>query len=145
MRPAVGKRHDADRGGGRDFARLVSAMGHQVQREARQGSLPPRSRRIARGLYGGRQAPWHPGRRRTATGRRAGAGQELKIKSALMVGIPVIDIGASTVEEFYAFTDMRPDEEKWELIDGEPILNASPSPLHQRILKNLVVALGNRE
>jgi Uma2 family endonuclease len=27
-------------------------------------------------------------------------------------------------------TDTRPDNEKWELIDGEPILNASPSRLH---------------
>jgi Uma2 family endonuclease len=50
-----------------------------------------------------------------------------------------------TVDEFYAFTDTRPDEEKWELIDGEPILNASPSKLHQRILKNLTFALGQLE
>jgi len=50
-----------------------------------------------------------------------------------------------TVEEFYAFTDTRPDEEKWELIEGEPILNAAPSRLHQRIIKNLILALGNRE
>lgn len=46
-----------------------------------------------------------------------------------------------TVEEFYAFTDTRPDEEKWELIDGEPVLNASPSPAHQWIIANLVFAL----
>ena len=38
-----------------------------------------------------------------------------------------------TVEEFYAFTDARPDEEKWELIDGEPILNASAQLLHQQL------------
>ncbi|SRR5579871_1109951 len=62
-----------------------------------------------------------------------------------MVGIPVIDTGPMTVEDFYAFTDKRPDEEKWELIDGELILNAAPSRLHQRIVKNLVIALGNRE
>jgi Uma2 family endonuclease len=62
-----------------------------------------------------------------------------------MVGIPVIDTGPVTVEAFYAFTDTRPDEEKWELIDGEPILNAAPSRLHQRIVKNLILALGNRE
>ena len=49
------------------------------------------------------------------------------------------------MEEFYAFTDTRPDEEKWELIDGEPVLNASPSPLHQWIVKNLTIALGMRE
>ncbi len=62
-----------------------------------------------------------------------------------MVGVPVIDTGPMTVAEFYAFTDTRPDEEKWELIDGEPILNAAPSRLHQRIVKNLIVALGNHE
>src|ERR1700733_9364320 len=49
-----------------------------------------------------------------------------------------------TVEEYFAFTDTRPDNEKWELIDGEPILNASPSPVHQWIVGNLLVALRNR-
>jgi Uma2 family endonuclease len=54
------------------------------------------------------------------------------------MGVPTIKTGPMTVEEFYAFTDTRPDEEKWELIDGEPLLNASPNRLHQRILRNLV-------
>jgi Uma2 family endonuclease len=62
-----------------------------------------------------------------------------------MVGVPVIDTGPMTVEEFYAFTDTRPDEEKWELIDGEPILNAAPSQMHQLIIKNVIVALTIRE
>lgn len=62
-----------------------------------------------------------------------------------MVGIPAIDTGPMTVEEFYAFTDMRPDEEKWELIDGEPVLNASPGNFHQLILKNVIMALGLEE
>ena len=62
-----------------------------------------------------------------------------------MVGIPTIDTGPMTVEEFYAFTDTRPDEEKWELIDGEPILNAAPSQMHQWIVRNVVLALGFRE
>jgi Uma2 family endonuclease len=61
------------------------------------------------------------------------------------MGIPRIDTGPMTVDEFYAFTDARPDEEKWELIDGEAVLNASPSDLHQLILKNLIVALGALE
>jgi Uma2 family endonuclease len=61
------------------------------------------------------------------------------------VGVPTIKTGPMTVEEFYAFTDTRPDNEKWELIDGEPILNASPSPVHQWIVKNLLIVLGNRE
>jgi Uma2 family endonuclease len=62
-----------------------------------------------------------------------------------MVGVPIIDTGPMTVEEFYAFTDRRPDDEKWELIEGEPILNAAPSPTHQLIIRNVVVALTNRE
>jgi Uma2 family endonuclease len=60
------------------------------------------------------------------------------------MGVPRISTGPMTVDEFYAFTDTRPDEEKWELIDGEPILNASPSALHQRIVMNLALALGRR-
>jgi Uma2 family endonuclease len=62
-----------------------------------------------------------------------------------MVGVPVIDPGPMTVEEFYAFTDTRPDEEKWELIGGEPVLNAAPSPMHQLIIRNVIVALTIRE
>jgi Uma2 family endonuclease len=61
------------------------------------------------------------------------------------VGVPVISTDPMTVEEFYAFTDTRPDNEKWELIEGEPVLNASPSPTHQWIVKNLLIVLGNRE
>ena len=54
------------------------------------------------------------------------------------MGVPTIKTGPMTVEEFYAFTDTRPDDEKWELIDGEPILNASPSPVHQWIVRNIL-------
>jgi Uma2 family endonuclease len=61
------------------------------------------------------------------------------------VGVPTIKTGPMTVKEIYAFTDTRPDDEKWELIDGEPILNASPSPVHQWIVRNILIALGNRE
>ena len=61
------------------------------------------------------------------------------------MGIPTIKTGPMTVDEFYEFTDRRPDEEKWELIDGEPILNAAPSKLHQRIVKNVLIALGALE
>jgi Uma2 family endonuclease len=73
-----------------------------------------------------------------------------------MVGIPVIDTGpeagrkdntgpkdtgSMTVDEFYAFTDTRPDEEKWELIEGEPVLNASPLDVHAWIVMNVAFAL----
>jgi hypothetical protein len=50
-----------------------------------------------------------------------------------------------TVDEFYAFTDTRPDDEKWEMIGGEPILNAEPSRKHQWIGRNVVFALSTRE
>jgi Uma2 family endonuclease len=80
-------------------------------------------------------------------------------EGAFMAGIPVIDTRLDagptdtapwsnrpmTVDEFYAFTDTRPDGEKWELIEGEPVLNASPSPIHQMIAMNVAVALKIRE
>ena len=46
-----------------------------------------------------------------------------------------------TVEEHFAFTDTRPDNEKWELIEGEPVLQASPTRRHQRIVINLSYCL----
>ena len=63
MRTAVRERDDAHRRRRRDLAGLVPAVGHQVEREARQGPLPPRSRRAARGLHRGGQAPRHHDRR----------------------------------------------------------------------------------
>ncbi|MBV1693348.1 MAG: Uma2 family endonuclease [Hyphomicrobiales bacterium] len=48
-----------------------------------------------------------------------------------------------TVEEFLAFTDSRPDEERWELIEGVPVLNASPTNYHQMICDNVVRYLMN--
>jgi Uma2 family endonuclease len=61
------------------------------------------------------------------------------------VGVPTIKTGPMTVEEYFAFTDTRPDNEKWELIEGEPILQASPTGLHQKIFLNLVYLLGTLE
>jgi len=57
------------------------------------------------------------------------------------MGVPVVDTGPMTVEDFYAFTERRPDEEKWELIDGEPVLNASPAYIHQQIVNNALYLL----
>lgn len=42
-----------------------------------------------------------------------------------------------TLEEFHAFRDGRPKEEKWELIDGVPVMMPPPTLVHQRIAKNL--------
>jgi Uma2 family endonuclease len=60
------------------------------------------------------------------------------------VGVP-IDSGPVTVERFYAFTDTRPDEKKWELIDGELVLNEPPTFSHQRILGNMMYGLALSE
>jgi Uma2 family endonuclease len=57
------------------------------------------------------------------------------------MGVPTITTDPMTVEEFYALTDTRPDEEKWELIEGEPILNAWPTRVHQRIALNIAAWL----
>jgi Uma2 family endonuclease len=42
-----------------------------------------------------------------------------------------------TVEEFLAFTDTRPQEEHWELIEGVPVMNASPVGHHQMVVANI--------
>ena len=39
-----------------------------------------------------------------------------------------------TIEEFLAFTDTRPEEERWELIEGVPVLNPSPIDHHQIVV-----------
>jgi Uma2 family endonuclease len=46
-----------------------------------------------------------------------------------------------SVEAFFAFTDTRPDHEKWELIDGAPVLQESPTLSHQVIVGNLIWCL----
>jgi Uma2 family endonuclease len=57
------------------------------------------------------------------------------------MGVPFRNPDPMTAEEFFAFTATRPDDEKWELIEGEPVLNASASRLHQRISRNLLKVL----
>jgi Uma2 family endonuclease len=47
------------------------------------------------------------------------------------------------VDEFMAFVETRPDEERWELIDGVPMMRAPPSPAHQRIAQNFAVLLNS--
>ena len=57
------------------------------------------------------------------------------------MGVPTISLDPFTVEEFLEFADGRPDDEKWELIDGQPFMNAAPSGLHQFIVGNVMFAL----
>jgi Uma2 family endonuclease len=43
-----------------------------------------------------------------------------------------------TIEEFLAFAETRPDEERWELIEGVPVLNAAPVDYHQIVVSNII-------
>jgi Uma2 family endonuclease len=49
-----------------------------------------------------------------------------------------------TMEQFHAFRDSRPEQEKWELIDGVPLEMDRPTLLHQRIASNLQRVLNAR-
>jgi Uma2 family endonuclease len=46
-----------------------------------------------------------------------------------------------TIEEFLAFTDTRPDGERWELIEGVAVLNPSPVDYHQFVVANIITYL----
>ncbi len=45
------------------------------------------------------------------------------------------------MRQFHAFRDERPKEEKWELIDGVPMMMRPPTLVHQRIARNLETLL----
>ena len=47
----------------------------------------------------------------------------------------------TTIEAFRAFIEDRPDDEKWELIDGEIVLNPTANNRHQIIVRNLLFEL----
>lgn len=56
-----------------------------------------------------------------------------------MNAIPKLAPGQGfTIEEFLAFTATRPQEERWELIEGVPVLNPSPIGTHQLVAANIV-------
>jgi Uma2 family endonuclease len=47
-----------------------------------------------------------------------------------------------TIDEFHAFVESRTgDDRKWELINGEAIVNASPALMHQIIVANVLYEL----
>lgn len=48
-----------------------------------------------------------------------------------------------TIGEFLAFTGTRPDNERWELIEGAAVMNASPTDFHQIVVVNLTTFLMN--
>jgi Uma2 family endonuclease len=46
-----------------------------------------------------------------------------------------------TFGDFLAFLDTRPDDEKWELVEGRPVLSPSPVYVHQIVVKNVIFEL----
>ena len=50
---------------------------------------------------------------------------------------PVRQDGKFTVEEYLAFIESRPEEERWQLIDGVAMMMPPPTRRHQRIASNL--------
>src|SRR6185503_4745603 len=46
-----------------------------------------------------------------------------------------------TIEEFLAFADTRPEEERWELIEGVAVMNPAPIEHHQVVVTNIVTYL----
>jgi Uma2 family endonuclease len=46
-----------------------------------------------------------------------------------------------TIEKFLEFTETRPDGERWELIEGIPVMQASPTDFHQVIVANIITVL----
>lgn len=46
-----------------------------------------------------------------------------------------------TIDEFLAFCAERPDGERWELIEGVAIMNASPVQIHQMVAINIASVL----
>src|SRR5215468_5568586 len=54
-----------------------------------------------------------------------------------MPSAPIRDYPRLSVELFRGFLAGRPEEERWELIDGLPVMMAPPTKAHQRIASNL--------
>lgn len=49
-----------------------------------------------------------------------------------------------TIEQFHALRDERPEGERWELIDGVPMMMPPPTLVHQRIAGNIDRLLNDR-
>jgi Uma2 family endonuclease len=54
-----------------------------------------------------------------------------------MASAPTRDRPRMSIETFRGFLEGRPEEERWELIDGVPVMMAPATKAHQRIASNL--------
>ena len=59
------------------------------------------------------------------------------------MSVTVAEAGLMAIEEFLAFYDRQPDGQKWELIEGVPVMSPSPTDWHQVIAGNFGAALVN--
>jgi Uma2 family endonuclease len=57
---------------------------------------------------------------------------------------PVRKDGKFSVEEFFALIESRPEEERWQLIDGVAMMMPPPTRVHQQIASNLAFELNTR-
>ncbi|GJD57597.1 Uma2 family endonuclease [Methylobacterium dankookense] len=48
-----------------------------------------------------------------------------------------------SVAEYQIWVESRPDDERWELLDGEPVLMSPPGERHQTIVLNLIQRLND--
>jgi Uma2 family endonuclease len=56
---------------------------------------------------------------------------------------PVRTDGKFSVEEYFALLESRPEEERWQLIDGVAMMMPPPTLVHQRIASNLARLLND--
>ena len=49
--------------------------------------------------------------------------------------------GKFSVEEYFALIESRPEEERWQLIDGVAMMMPPPTRVHQQIASNLAFEL----
>ena len=54
---------------------------------------------------------------------------------------PVRKDGKFSVEEYFALIESRPEEERWQLIDGVAMMMPPPTRVHQLIASNLAFEL----
>ena len=60
-----------------------------------------------------------------------------------MAGVSIRPQPRMSVELFRSFLEGRPDEERWELVDGVAMMMAPPTYVHQQIATNLQLLLFN--
>ena len=58
------------------------------------------------------------------------------------MGVKLAEVDQMTIEEFLAFTAERPRGERWELIEGVPVMSPAPTNWHPIIAGNVYMTLG---